>query len=51
MSFRHAWAFLTRLPGGAHPADERALGMSVPWFPVVGAVIGLVIGMVCLGLN
>ena len=26
--------------GGAHPADERALGMSVPWFPVVGAVIG-----------
>ena len=51
MSFRHAWAFLTRLPGGAHPADERALGMSVPWFPVVGAVIGLVIGMVWLGLN
>ena len=51
MSFRHAWAFLTRLPGGAHPADERALGMSVPWFPVVGAVIGLMIGMVWLGLN
>ena len=51
MSFRHAWAFLTRLPGGAHPADERGLGMSVPWFPVVGAVIGLMIGMVWLGMN
>ena len=25
MSLRHAWAFLTRLPGGAHPADEREL--------------------------
>ena len=25
--------------------------MSVPWFPVVGAVIGLMIGMVWLGLN
>lgn len=44
MSLRHAWAFLTRLPGGAHPADERGLGASVPWFPVVGAILGLLIG-------
>ncbi|MEM8706403.1 MAG: adenosylcobinamide-GDP ribazoletransferase [Actinomycetota bacterium] len=51
MSFRHAWAFLTRLPGGAHPDDERALGLSVPWFPVAGALIGLLIGLVWLGLN
>ena len=51
MSLRHAWAFLTRLPGGAHPADERALGASVPWFPVVGALLGLLIGGVYAGLH
>lgn len=51
MSFRHAWSFLTRLPGGGHPADERELGLSVPWFPVVGAVIGLLIGLVWVGLS
>ena len=50
MSLRHAWAFLTRLPGGAHPADERGLGASVPWFPVVGAVLGLLIGGVYAGM-
>ena len=50
MSLRHAWSFLTRLPGGAHPADERELGLSVPWFPVVGALIGLLIGLVWAGL-
>lgn len=50
MSLRHAWAFLTRLPGGAHPADDRALGASVPWFPVVGAVLGLLIGGVYAGM-
>lgn len=44
MSLRHAWAFLTRLPGGAHPDDELNLGRSVPWFPVVGVVIGVLIG-------
>ena len=51
MSFRHAWAFLTRLPGGAHPADARQLGASVPWFPVVGAVLGLLIGLVWVGMG
>lgn len=44
MSFRHAWAFLTRLPGGAHPDGDRALGASVPWFPVVGALLGVLTG-------
>ena len=44
MSLRRAWAFLTRLPGGAHPRDDRELGRSVPWFPVVGAVIGAISG-------
>ena len=40
MSLRRAWAFLTRLPGGAHPRDDRELGRSVPWFSAVGAVVG-----------
>ena len=44
MSLRRAWALLTRLPGGAHPRDDRELGRSVPWFPVVGAVIGAISG-------
>ena len=46
MSFRRAWAFLTRLPGGAHPGDESELGRSVPWFPMVGAVVGGLSGAV-----
>lgn len=44
MSIRCAWAFLTRLPGGAHPDSDRHLGRSVPWFPVVGAVVGAISG-------
>ena len=46
MSLRAAWAFLTRLPGGAHPGDDRELGRGVPWFPVVGAVIGALSGAI-----
>ncbi len=44
MSLRYAWAFLTRLPGGAHPTTERDLGRSVPWFPLVGAIVGAASG-------
>ncbi len=51
MSFRFAWAFLTRLPGGSHPLDERDLGRMVPWFPVVGAVLGALIGASYWALN
>ena len=51
MSLRRAWAFLTRLPGGAHPRDDRELGRSVPWFPVVGAVIGGLSGAVYWALH
>ncbi len=51
MSFRWAWAFLTRLPGGAHPGDSRELGRSVPWFPVVGAVVGALSGTVYWALH
>jgi len=51
MSLRRAWAFLTRLPGGAHPETDRELGRSVPWFPVVGAVVGSVSGGVYWALH
>lgn len=51
MSLRRAWAFLTRLPGGAHPETDRELGRSVPWFPVVGAVVGAVSGGAYWGLH
>ena len=46
MSFRWAWAFLTRLPGGAHPGNDADLGSSVGWFPAVGAVVGVLSGTV-----
>ena len=51
MSLRRAWAFLTRLPGGAHPRNDRELGRSVPWFPMVGAVIGGLSGAVYWALH
>ena len=51
MSLRLAWAFLTRLPGGAHPETDRDLGRSVPWFPVVGAVVGALSGAVYWALH
>ena len=51
MSIRRAWAFLTRLPGGAHAGNDRELGRSVPWFPVVGAVVGALSGGVYWALH
>jgi adenosylcobinamide-GDP ribazoletransferase len=36
----HAIAFLTRVPVRHHPADARDRARSVPWFPVVGAMVG-----------
>ena len=43
LGFRHAWAFLTRLPGGAHPADDEAFARSLRWFGPVGFIIGAVV--------
>ena len=51
VSLRRAWAFLTRLPGGAHPGDDRELGRSVPWFPIVGAILGALSGTVYWALH
>ncbi len=50
-SFRHAWAFLTRLPGGSHPDDQQGLTAAVPWFPMVGLVIGAIAAGVFVGLS
>lgn len=47
---RYAWAFLTRLPGGAHPPDSGALARSVPWFPVVGVAVGALTSVVYVPL-
>lgn len=50
-SARLAWAFLTRLPGGAHPRHDESLARAVPWFPVVGVALGALLGLVYLGLH
>jgi adenosylcobinamide-GDP ribazoletransferase len=36
--FRTAWIFLTRVPAGDDPRPDA--GRAVPWFPIVGLVIG-----------
>jgi len=41
-----AFGFLTRLPVKNHAVEEAELGRSIPWFPVVGAALGLaLVGM------
>jgi len=44
---RTAGIFLTRVPLGDDP--DQDLSAAVPWFPVVGAVVGLLAGGVYLG--
>lgn len=46
---RTALAFLTRLPGGRHPADQAGLTAAVPWFPAIGLVVGAIGGAVYVG--
>ena len=40
-----AIALLTRIPVGADRQSPRALASSVPWFPIVGAGVGLTIAV------
>jgi adenosylcobinamide-GDP ribazoletransferase len=40
---RAAAAFLTRVPVGRGQTDEATLARSVPWFPVVGGLVGLAV--------
>jgi adenosylcobinamide-GDP ribazoletransferase len=43
--------FLTRLPlGGAGAGDPGSLAGSVPFFPLVGALLGLAVGAAAIGL-
>ncbi len=42
LPFRTALSFLTRLPGGRHPDDGQQLTASVPWFGLVGLVVGAI---------
>ena len=41
---RLALAFFTRLPGGTHPQNGESIAGAVPWFPVVGALVGALTG-------
>jgi adenosylcobinamide-GDP ribazoletransferase len=40
-SIRAAVSFLTRVPVGTSGLSDDALAAAVPWFPVVGALVGL----------
>ncbi len=40
VSLRHALAFLTRFPVGSHPQGQDELAKSVPFFPIVGLLVG-----------
>ncbi len=42
--FVYAVAFLTRVPMPRHPRDAGEQARSVPWFPVVGALVGAAVG-------
>ena len=44
--FLGAVAFLTRVPVGARVADDEAIARTVPWFPVVGFLIGVAVACV-----
>jgi adenosylcobinamide-GDP ribazoletransferase len=45
---RAATAFLTRVPVGSGAVDDD-IARALPWFPVVGAVLGAVVGLVYAG--
>jgi adenosylcobinamide-GDP ribazoletransferase len=47
--FAGALQFLTRIP--VRTASAPSLTRSVPWFPVVGALVGAVLGVIVLGLG
>lgn len=48
---RTALAFLTRLPGGSHPEGQAGITASVPWFGVVGLLVGLIGSGVYVGAS
>ena len=46
-----AVSFLTRVPTGTGPREPAALARFVPWFPVVGAGVGVAVGAVYAGVR
>lgn len=48
---RVALSLLTRIPAGAERWGERDLGRAVPWFPVVGALLGVALVGIYTGLR
>lgn len=44
--FRVALSFLTRVPAAAASDDDGDVGRSIPWFPVIGALIGAAVAAV-----
>lgn len=50
-SLRAAIVFLTRFPVGVGPSGPPPLHRVVPWFPIVGALIGAVVGLAYVGLS
>src|SRR5262249_54628222 len=46
-NLRAAITFLTRIP---IPVSDAPLTAAVPWFPIVGGMIGLTVGLVAAGL-
>ena len=49
-SLRAAIVFLTRIPVGVGRAGPPQLSRTVPWFPIVGAAIGALVGLAYLAL-
>ena len=49
-SLRAAIVYLTRIPVGVGRAGPPQLSRTVPWFPIVGAAIGALVGLVYLAL-
>jgi adenosylcobinamide-GDP ribazoletransferase len=47
--FLGAVSFLTRVPTGTGVREPAELARFVPWFPLVGAMVGLVVGAVAAG--
>src|SRR5205807_191976 len=47
--FVDAVTFLTRIPLRTHEHDDTTVARAVPWFPVVGAGVGLVVAGVYAG--
>lgn len=49
--FRLAVSLLTRIPARADPWQQRTLARAVPWFPVVGALLGVALAGAYAGLR